>query len=182
MTTPRTFQVSPPPGYTLPILIGLFVLPLIGLGIAIVTGGESTDLREMWPAALILAASFALVLYAFHRRAVSLHEGILVIRAGLHTRKVAASALDLDRARVIDLREHTQLRPILQTSGMALPGFHAGSFRMRDRFKKGFYVLTDQQRVLWLPQHDGFNLLLSLDQPQQLLDALRTVAQPRHAR
>lgn len=182
MTAPHTFQVSPSPGYTLPILIGLFLIPLIGLGIAFATGDESTDLREMWPVALILPPSFAMVLYAFHRRAVTLQDGLLVIRAGLHTRKVAPSALDLDRARVIDLREHTQLRPLLQTSGMALPGFHAGSFRMRDRLKKGFYLLTDQQRVLWLPQHDGYALVLSLDQPLQLLDALRTVAQARHAR
>lgn len=83
---------------------------------------------------------------------------------------------------MVDLREHTQLRPALKTGGMSLPGFHAGPFRMRDRLKKGFYLLTDQQRVLWLPQRDGGALLLSLEQPQQLLDALRTVARPARGR
>lgn len=180
--TARAFQVSPPASYTLPILIGLLCIPLVGLGVAVVAGEDTNDLRKMWPVLLILPAVFGLLLYGYRRRAVTLQDGLLVVRAGLGTRKVATTALDLERARVLDLREHTQLRPALKTGGMSLPGFHAGAFRMRDRLNKGFYLLTDQQRVLWLPQRDGGALLLSLEQPEQLLDALRAVAHPGRAR
>lgn len=182
MTPPRIFEVSPSPGHALPMLVGLFLLPLIGIGIAMATGEQSTDLRQMWPVLLVLPAVFGLLLLAFRRREVALQDGVLVVRAGLHTRKVAVAALDLDAARVVDVREQTQLRPALKTSGMSLPGFHAGAFRMRDRLSKGFYLLTDPQRVLWLPQRNGGALLLSLVQPQQLLDALRAVAHPQRAR
>ena len=55
-----------------------------------------------------------------------------------------------------------------------MPGFHAGRFRLREKFGKAFCLLTDRHRVLWLPLRDGKDqLLLSLEQPQALLDALK---------
>jgi hypothetical protein len=57
---------------------------------------------------------------------------------------------------------------------MSVIGFAAGHFRLREKFGKAFCLLTDRQRVLWLPLRDGkTQLLLSLERPQALLDALR---------
>ena len=40
--------------------------------------------------------------------------------------------------------------------------------------KTAFCLVTDRHRVLWLPQRDGKDqLLLSLQHPQGLLDALK---------
>jgi len=57
---------------------------------------------------------------------------------------------------------------------MSMPGFHAGHFRLRGDFGKAFCLLTQRDRVLWLPLRDGKQqFLLSLERPQALLDALR---------
>ena len=57
---------------------------------------------------------------------------------------------------------------------MSLPGYQAGHFRLRAKLGKAFCLVTDTRRVLWLPMRDGKQqLLLSLERPQALLDALR---------
>ena len=73
---------------------------------------------------------------------------------------------------MVDLREHTEYRPWLKSNGFNAPGMLAGHFRGR-RFAKQFLLVTDQRRVLALPQHSGRMLLLSLERPQELLKALR---------
>ena len=62
----------------------------------------------------------------------------------------------------MDLDERTELRPALKTFGMALPGFHAGWFLLRDR-SRGFCLLTARRRVLILGAGvAGLWLLLSI--------------------
>jgi hypothetical protein len=102
---------------------------------------------------------------------------MLDVRATLYRKRVPAAALDLGRARVVDLAERTELRPWLKSNGMSVPGFHAGHFRLRGDFGKAFCLLTQRQRVLWLPLREGKEqFLLSLEKPQALLDALKAQA------
>jgi hypothetical protein len=54
-----------------------------------------------------------------------------------------------------------------------------GWFRTR-QWGKGFYLLTERRRVLWLPERNGAHLLLSLQQPQALLAALNAMVPRRH--
>ncbi|GAB3374737.1 hypothetical protein GCM10027431_27630 [Lysobacter rhizosphaerae] len=112
------------------------------------------------------------------RRSVALEAGVLVIKAGLNTRRVPASSIELERARIIDLEERAELQPGRKTLGASLPGYQTGWFRTR-QWGKGFYLLTARQRVLWLPERDGPHLLLSLQQPQTLLAALNAMAPRR---
>jgi hypothetical protein len=106
------------------------------------------------------------------RRHVRLDNGVLTIAAGIHTRRVAIAGLDLDKARIVDLRERTELRPLLRTNGSNAPGYNTGHYRLRDR-SPAFVLLSDRGRVLWLPEKSGKQLLLSLVQPRSLLDALQ---------
>lgn len=128
----------------------------------------------LWVAALGLSLVVALFFCLARRRSVTLEAGMLVIRAGLHTRRVQASRLELERARIVDLEERTELLPGRGTFGASLPGYQTGWFRTR-QWGKGFYLLTDRRRVLWLPEHGGPHLLLSLQQPQALLAALNAM-------
>ncbi len=48
---------------------------------------------------------------------------------------------------------------------------HEAKIRLRDR-SPAFVLLTDRSRVLMLPEKPGKKVLLSLQQPQALLDAL----------
>lgn len=181
---PQRFAVTPPPGYALATLLVLGgVLPLLLIGIALVTEPAEAALRTLWPALLIVPLVLVSMLAALRRRSVELRDGVLEVRAALFRHRVAATALDLERARIVDLAERTELRPLLRTRGMSVPGFHAGRFRLRNRLGKGFCLLTDRRRVLWLPgRSGGVTLLLSLQQPQALLDALRAVASPGRTR
>lgn len=96
---------------------------------------------------------------------------------GMHSRRVALGELDLAYARIVDLRERTEFRPALKLMAMRLPGLGLGHFRLRDR-GRAFVLLTDASRVLVLNERSGRRLLLSLDKPQALLDALRAAPQP----
>ena len=172
----RTFAVTPPPSHAAWLLGGLLLVPLVVIAFAWVEGTSSPTLaRVEAPLAfglltIILVA--AITFWGLARRRVLLENGTLVVKAALFQRKVTVSELDLARARLVDLEERTELRPALKTFGMALPGFHAGWFLLRDR-SRGFCLLTSRRRVLWLPTRSGKSLLLSLERPDALLDALR---------
>lgn len=126
------------------------------------------------PGLLAIPGVLVFLLLAMQRRSVTLHDGLLEVRAALYRKRIAVAELDLERARIVDLGERTELRPWLKSNGMSLPGFHAGHFRLRGDFGKAFCLLTQRERVLWLPLRDGKQqLLLSLERPQALLDALR---------
>ena len=174
-TTPaRAFKVTPPPAHAMAWLVALGgVLPL-GVLAAFWLSGPPARMQGVLPAAIGVPAVLALLLLAMRRRAVELGDGLLEVRAALFRQRVAVARLDLERARVVDLAERTELRPIIKTGGMSVPGFHAGRFRLREKFARAFCLLTDRHRVLWLPLRDGKDqLLLSLEQPQALLDALK---------
>ena len=101
-----------------------------------------------------------------------------VVRAGLNTRRVPVNAIELERARILDLDRQVELLPGRKTLGASLPGYQTGWFHTR-QWGKGFYLLTERQRVLWLPERDGRHVLLSLHQPQMLLAALNAMVPRR---
>lgn len=178
MRTPsasQSFEVSPPGrlAWSMLVLLG-GVLPLTIIGTLWLSGRPA---HGVLPAVVLIPLLLAFLLLAMRRRAVALKDGMLDVRAAMYRKRVAVTELDLPRARIVDLGERTELRPWLKSNGMAMPGFHAGHFRLRGDFGKAFCLLTQRERVLWLPLRDGKQqLLLSLEQPQALLDALRAAA------
>lgn len=161
-------------------ITGSLVLTLIAL--SIVNAHALTDhvTRSLqWAAAGCVALALIALWTVFCRRSVALEAGVLVIKAGLNTRRVPAMSIALERARIIDLDARSELLPGRMTLGASLPGYQTGWFRTR-QWGKGFYLLTARRRVLWLPERDGPHLLLSLQQPQALLAALNALV-PRHA-
>ncbi|GAB3358049.1 hypothetical protein [Lysobacter tyrosinilyticus] len=175
-----SYAVIEPPSAKLKILLAaVATAAAIGLSIEL-----APDLSQstLWPVSWAVSAGALLVLAILcllqWRRSVMLESGVLVIRAGIHTRRVPAAALELERARIIDLEERTELLPGRRTLGISSSGYQAGWFRTR-QWGKGFYLLTERRRVLWLPERDGPHLLISLQQPQSLLAALNAMAPRR---
>ena len=76
-----------------------------------------------------------------------------------------------EQARIVDLDEHSGLKPMLKLFGVGLPGYHGGHYLLRDRSRA--FVLLTGGKALVLPRRDGRRVLLSLAQPQALVDALR---------
>lgn len=129
------------------------------------------------PAALawllpILALVAAILWLSWVRRSVTTGGGMLRVRAGVHSHTVPFDAIDADAARIVDLDERTELRPFVKTFGSSMPGLQMGHFRLRDR-GRAFVLLTARRKVLLLPVRDGRRILLSLQQPQALVDAIR---------
>jgi hypothetical protein len=170
----RSFRVTPLRALARWSAIAIAAAPMVLVGgmWVVLPGPERREVVEAWPA---LAAGMLVVpalMLAMARRAVLLDGDMLVVRAGLHTRRVPVASLAPEHARVVDLDERTGLRPLLKTWGMAMPGFQAGWFRQREGLRKVFCLLTDRRRVLWMPVPDDGDLMLSLERPQSLLDAL----------
>jgi hypothetical protein len=167
----REFAVTPPDLRLVMIAPALgLVAGAVGIGIA------AREEPRVWLVLIPVALVIALLSWSLRRRHVILEGGELRIAAALHSTTVAVDQLDLDAARIVDLREAGELVPWWKTFGTTAPGFRAGHFRLRNR-SRAFVLLTDRHRVLFLPERSGRMLLLSLERPQALLDALRDVAE-----
>ncbi len=123
---------------------------------------------------LIAATGLGLSLL-IRRRRIVIAGRELRVTAAWYSRKTSIDALDLEHARIVDLAEHTELKPLLKTNGIGLPGFRAGHYRLRNR-AKAFCLLVGSEPLLALPERDGTMLLLSVDQPRRLLERLRELA------
>jgi len=114
---------------------------------------------------------------AFYRRRVELAGDVVDVRSTMSRRqvRVPVAQLRLDQAEVVALQRDRRYGIRVKTNGYSMPGFYSGHFRLQGG-GKGFALVTDRARVLALPVSDGSTLLLSVDRPQALLDALRKVA------
>lgn len=156
-----------------------FAVPLLITGIAVgfVTARMPQQGTGVALAALTLSVALMLAVWWFTarllgRQAASLTGGILEITGALHKRRIALAELDLVHARVVDLAERTELRPRLKLFGMGVPGFRSGWFLLANG-RRGFVCMTRGARVLWIPTHKGYDLLLEMQQPQAALEHLR---------
>lgn len=174
MATPRELQLLPATSRTRIWLAALTIgLPLLLAGGALAFGARTGP-------GLGYVAMFVVLLFLAIDRALSRHR-LAVGASGLdvattfYRQSLSLAELRLDQARVVDLAERTELRPLYKTNGVGLPGFHSGWFRLRNH-GKAFVAVAGGPRVLWLPTTRGFDLLLQPGHPQALLQHLRELA------
>ena len=173
MSAPREFAVTPP-DLRLPALI--FALVLSACVVSLVLGwGEFEGGAAPWLMLATIVFMPVLVLVALFRRKVTFDGQTLHVAAGINQTRVAAGMLSPGEARVVDLATNAEYRLGVKSFGTSMPGYHAGHFR-QVRGRKVFALVTDKHRVLVLPERDGRLLMLSLDKPQALLDALQRAA------
>lgn len=134
---------------------------------------------QHWLIPLLMLLVLLLLGLAYRRRRIRVQGQQLQIASTLYNKRVDISALQLEQARIVDLGEHKNLRPGGKSNGVQMPGFRSGHFRAA-RGGKAFCLITDNQRVLILPLHDGNRLYLSPENPSQLLRDLQTLAAGRH--
>lgn len=158
------------------------VLPLLLVTIAsgfqmTADGGAGTETALALGIATPACLGLWWVLRRFmHRSALLADARMLDVRSSMYHCRIALAELDLERARVVDLDEHPELKPLLKTNGFSLPGFRSGWFRLRSR-RRCFTAIADGPRVLWLPA-DAHDLLLQPRDPAALLARLRELATP----
>ncbi|MBM9914036.1 MULTISPECIES: PH domain-containing protein [Stenotrophomonas] len=127
-----------------------------------------------WSLAVIVLMGVGLG-WAFFRRRVELADNVLDVRSTLYRRRTPVADLLLDQAEVVDLGRDRRYGIRFKTNGYSMPGFYSGHFRLQGG-GKGFALVTDRARTLVIPVRGGSTLLLSLERPQALLEALRKVA------
>lgn len=137
--------------------------------------------QEGAPAApLLISALFVIVVSAIvtlwilrmtRRIAVTLDDDALTVVTGVATQRFALSALRANGVRTIDLAAHPELKPLVRTWGIGLPGLASGWFRLRNR-GKALCVLTGRERVTVLRADDGTWVLLSLADTSALRGAI----------
>ena len=183
---PREFTVAPPAYNLRLIMLLLFALPMLLFLIGVFAFRHShavpiqpPNIHTVGLLVLPIAVAFifttVLLSWAVPRRRIVLADGVLDITATFYRRKLPVAAFDLDKALVINLDQHREWRPLIKTNGLGMPGLHAGWFRSR-RLVKMFCLLTTRDRVLVLPELTGGAMLLSAERPQELLQALREMA------
>ena len=101
-------------------------------------------------------------------------DGLRIV-GDLYGRTIRAADLRGGAARVVDLAAEGGLAPAVRTIGTAFPGYRAGWFRLRNGEKALLYV-TDTHRVVYVPTRIGYSVLLSANDPDALVAALRAVA------
>lgn len=139
---------------------------------------ESLTILVVFGGTLLLCLAIHWVISrAMHRHDITLDGDGLAVRTTFYSRKLGWSELQLPQARVVDLDEHTELKPMLKTNGTSLPGLRSGWFRLHNRHK-ALVAMGSGPRVLYLPTTQGYDLLLQARQPQALLERLRELAPP----
>src|SRR3546814_20115058 len=84
------------------------------------------------------------------RHQITLDGDGLAVKTTFYSRKLGWGELRVQQARVVDLDEHTELKPILKTNGTSFPGLRTGLFRLRNR-RKAMVALGIGPPVLHLP-------------------------------
>ncbi|MBX3148402.1 MAG: hypothetical protein KF785_16680 [Gemmatimonadales bacterium] len=121
---------------------------------------------------VLLVLVFLYVASASRRTQFTLGDEGLTISRTLYGRTIPWSALATDSARMVNLSEERELQPTMRTNGVGLPGYLTGWFRLRAG-GRGLLFVTDRSRVVVVPTQNGFTLLLSVDDPEAFLAALR---------
>jgi hypothetical protein len=120
----------------------------------------------------LVMALLAWVAYSTRHSRVEVGPDAIRMVGDLWGRSVPLAALDLAHARKVDLGADPELRPTSRRLGTGMPGYAAGWFRLANGEKALVYV-SDAHRVAYVPTTEGYSLLLSVEQPDALLEALR---------
>jgi hypothetical protein len=106
----------------------------------------------------------------------------LKIEGSFYGREFAMPVLRVSEARRLSALDTPGYWPAWRTNGIGLPSYQAGWFQLNNQ-RKALVFATDWSRSVIVPTEESFVLLLSPDDPDSFLDALRAAAlAPRRAR
>jgi hypothetical protein len=132
-------------------------------------------MRPLWvivPAAIVLVVAILLAVFATRPTQIEVSPEGLRLRQTLYGRFIPADRIQWSGARRVDLSASPELAPARRTNGAGLPGYQAGWFRLKNG-EKALVFLTDRSRTVYIPTSEGFSLLLSPQDPDRFLSAVR---------
>jgi hypothetical protein len=146
----ETFQIAPANVRAIWIIVTIMAIPVVILTIVLLAVMSGMKARfEVSSMGLRLAGDF-------------------------YGRTIAANDLRGGSARRIDIGTG-DLQPVRRTLGTGLPGYRSGWFRLRNGQKALLYV-TDPRKAVYLPTSLDFVVIVTPDDPEQFLSAVRQIA------
>lgn len=113
---------------------------------------------------------FFALFFQMHFSRIMLSEDVLVAGGGLYKARIPLSQLDVAGASLLDGGDRSGLG--WRLNGIGIPGYCQGWFS-GPRGKKVFAVVTRRRPRVYLPTSAGFDLILTPDDPQSFLEALK---------
>lgn len=128
---------------------------------------------------LVVVAVLGFLAWSVRHSQVTVRPDSIRLVGDLWGRSISKHVLQLDRARIVDLRSEPALKPRSRRMGTGMPGYAAGWFGLANG-EKALVYLTAWDHVVYVPTTEGYSLLLSVERPDDFLSALG--ASPERAR
>jgi hypothetical protein len=168
----RIFTISRGSWITYSFLVGIAVLPAIGLYQELST--ERSANIYGWLLGLLLCI-LLIEIHAAVRTRLEIGEKRISIKGSLFGRTLPMSALNLDRAGVVDLDASDVISA--RKFGVGAPGFSEGWYRLVGG-RTGLLFVTRRTAVVRIPTWDNYDIFFSTSQPEALLQSLRSLQPP----
>jgi len=135
--------------------------------------GLAVCIKNMLVTALLILPFSVTLAYSVHDNALRVEGGKILLRAAhFYEHDRLLSDFNLDAARIGSYGAIEEARLGARRNGIHMPGYAAGRFAGTGNGLV-FAVLTDRSQVVYLPAKVGPSLLVSVEQPEAFLAALR---------
>jgi len=140
---------------------------------------------KTWWVYLLMGGTVALTIAAFffvHYMVKSSLEstfevagGGLVIHGGFYGRTVPIHEMRLGEARRLALGKSAGVSVGFKRNGTNMPGLKSGWFTLKtpQGKEKALLFLTDESKAVYIPTRQGYSMVLSPDDPEAFLEALK---------
>jgi membrane protein YdbS with pleckstrin-like domain len=152
------------------VLIVGSLLALLGIGIVMqtLTPDDPTPLYIAIACAVFGAVLPLALLRIIRRYRITVENGVLVVKTGVGTRRLALANLQPHGLQVIDLEQHPELKTCGKIWMAKMPGIKTGFYALRNG-ERAIMLVTDTRRVSRLRSDvDNVSVLLSLQNPETL--------------
>jgi len=122
---------------------------------------------------LILGLFLGWLAFSFGHPSVVLTDEDLRLNIPLYGRTIPNAEIAVNQARIVDLNNEPPLNPRFRTNGIGLPGYRVGWFRLRNG-DRALAAITRPKQVLYVPTTRDYSLLLSVAEPEELLQSLQS--------
>jgi hypothetical protein len=99
----------------------------------------------------------------------------LRLRGDLYGRLIPAASLKAETIKRVDFAVDKELTPSWRTVGTAVPGYNSGWYKLKSG-EKALLYLTDRKRAVYIATTEGYGVLVSPEDPDALITALRSIA------
>ena len=135
--------------------------------------GLAVSMKNVALSAVLILPFTASLAYSVHDNALRVEDGKILLRAAhFYEHDRPLSDFRLEAAKVGSYGAIEEARLGARRNGIHMPGYTAGRFKGAGDGVV-FAVLTDRSQVVYLPARVGPSLLVSVEQPEAFLAALR---------